>query len=131
MGIIDQIIKEAQDELLLDPVEKNANDQNGGPTESAQQQGGGDILASAQAHLANVEKFKASLGQMAAGAGGDQPPGGGAPGEEAAEGETPGAGAEAGGGAVVIARPDGTQIKVAALMKLAALRGKRLFAEVK
>jgi hypothetical protein len=125
MGIIDQIIKEAQDELLLDPVEKNANDQNGGPTESAQQQGGGDILASAQAHLANVEKFKASLGQMAAGAGGDQPPGGGAPGEEAAEGETPGA------GAVVIARPDGTQIKVAALMKLAALRGKRLFAEVK
>jgi hypothetical protein len=36
-----------------------------------------------------------------------------------------------GGGGVVIARPDGTQIKVAALMKLAALRGKRLFAEVK
>ena len=132
MGIIDQIIKEAEEEeLLRDPIEKNANDQNGGPVESSQQQGGGDILATAQAHLANVEKFKASIGQLAAGAPGDgteqAPPGGemgGAPTEGVPE-------AGGGGSSVVITRGDGTQIKVASLLKLAALRGKRLFAEVK
>ena len=124
MGIIDQILEEAESELFP----KVANDQNGAPTEPAQQQGGGDVFAAAQAYLAKVEQFKGSLGQMAAASA----PGGeaAAPGEMAPPGGEPGAPPAATDGGIIIARPDGTQIKVAELKKLASLRSNG-FQEVK
>jgi hypothetical protein len=107
MGIIDQILNEAENELFP----KVANDQNGAPDASSKQQTGGDILSTAQGYLAKVEQFKAALGGQVAAA----PTAEGAPGE----GQMPNPET---GNSVIIARPDGTQIKVAHVMELAKLR---------
>ena len=129
-NLIDEILAEAEQELFGESEEfnKQANDNNGAPEMNAQ---GGqeqkDIIGIAQDFIAEVQQFKAVLGQSAAGAGGEQQM---TPEDQAAVDQQmqqvpPGA-----EGAVVIQRPDGTQIKLAALAKLAALRGRALFAEV-
>lgn len=117
MSIIDDILKEAESELELD---KEANDANGGPETPASQSGSGDIVAVAQGLLQKIEQFKASVGETAAQNSGTPP--------------TSDSGIDVNTGqenaAIAIVRPDGTQIKVAALLKIATLRGKKLFEEV-
>lgn len=125
MSIVDDLLKEAEEEFL-----KEANDQNGSPDTPAKQNGGGDILATAQEFLQQVEQFKASLGENAAQVSGDS----NAQQQQVdpATGQPVAANPNAQGSAAAIAiiRPDGTQIKVASLMKIASLRGKKLFEEV-
>lgn len=131
MSVIDDILKEAEEELLF---EKEANDENGSPDTPAKQNGGGDILATAQEFLQQLEQFKASLGNTAAQNSGDP----NVAVEDPNAAVDPNAGqpavvdpnAAAQNAAIAIIRPDGTQIKVASLMKIAALRGKKLFEEV-
>lgn len=136
MDLIEQILKEAEEELLFD---KEANDQNGSPDTPAKQNGGGDILSTAQELLQQIEQFKAALGEGVAAQANVDPnivqdpnaqaidPATGQP--VAVDPNT--AAQQSGDSSVVIVRPDGTQIKVASLMKIAALRGKKIFEEVK
>ena len=126
-NMIDQILAEAEMELFGEEemeFNKTANDQNGAPEAPQQGQGQQDIISMAQSFIAEVQQLKASLGQQAAMSGEQNPE------DEAAvqaqmEQVPPGAAEK-----VIIQRPDGTQIKVAALAKLAALRGRALFSEV-
>ena len=130
MSIVDDLLKEAEEEFL-----KDANDQNGSPDTPAKQNGGGDILATAQEFLQQIEQFKASLGEGAAQVSGDPNADPNAQEQQVdpATGQPVAVDPNAQGSAAAIAiiRPDGTQIKVASLMKIASLRGKKLFEEVK
>jgi hypothetical protein len=137
MSFIDQILAEAESELL-----KEANDDQGAPdTASNQEQGGGDILTTAQAFLQKVEQFKAALGQNAAGVDPNaqvaQDPNAqqSSVADPNAQIQDPNAqvvapAATSGNSPITIVRPDGTQIKLASLAKLASLRGSNLFKEV-
>jgi hypothetical protein len=127
MSFIDQILAEAESELL-----KEANDDQGAPdTASNQEQGGGDILTTAQAFLQKIEQFKAALGQNAAGV----DPNAQVAQDPNAQVQDPNAQVAAptaptDNNPITIVRPDGTQIKLASLAKLASLRGSNLFKEV-
>lgn len=137
MSFIDQILAEAESELL-----KEANDDQGAPdTASNQEQGGGDILTTAQAYLQKVEQFKAALGQNAAGVDPNaqvaQDPNAQADPNAQQQAVDPNAQQQqvvdpnaASASPITIVRPDGTQIKLASLAKLASLRGSNLFKEV-
>lgn len=138
-GFIEQLLAEAEAEAGLD---KTANDANGAPeTSSNQEQGGGDIMTTAQAFLQKVEQFKAALGENVAAQGQDPnaqaqaQPDPNAQAQAQAQVQDPNAQAQAqpapgANGGVLITRPDGTQIKLASLSKLASVRGSKLFKEV-
>ena len=143
--MIDRLLAEAETELA-----KTANDENGAPDNvSQQEQGGGDILTTAQTLLQKIEQFKVALGQNAAGQGGGDP-NTAAPADPNAPQVDPNAPvvdpnapqvqdpnaqvaapAPVANNPIVITRPDGTQIKLASLTKLASVRGAALFSEVK
>lgn len=139
---IDRLLAEADQELGID---KEANDANGAPDNASnQEQGGGDIVTTAQALLQKMEQFKTALSQNAAGgagAGQVQPDPATDPNavqdpnaqvnnadSQAAAAVPPAAPQNS---PVIITRPDGTQIKLASLSKLASVRGSKLFSEVK
>ena len=130
-SFIDKLLAEAELEICSD-LEKSANDENGAPdAPSNQEQGGGDILTTAQAFLQKIEQFKAALSQGGAQAVEDpnaQPNQKDQPAEAAAQ-QAVGA-TTSGNSTVMIQRPDGTQIKLASLTKLASARGSKLFKEV-
>ena len=134
---IQQLLDEAEHEL---DFVKEANDENGAPDNaSKQEQGGGDIMTTAQTFLQKVEQFKAALGQNAAGQTGDPNAQPQQMDPNAQQQVDPNAQQQVDPNAqpmapatspVTIIRPDGTQIKLASLQKLASLRGANLFREV-
>ena len=129
MSVIDDILAESEKELGLDKI---ANGPNGEPENSSNSDAGKqDINAMANAFMQKVEQFKAQVGQGAVGAGEDQ--GAIDPNQQAA---TQQAGvvdpnAQAAQGAITVQTPGGAVVKIASLVKLAALKGSDLFKEVK
>lgn len=127
-SVIDKILAESEEELGLD---KLANDPNGAPEDNpnngAAKQ---DIVSMANAFMQKVEQFKAQLGQGAAAAAGGTDDGQG----QAVADPTGGAvdpNAQAAKGGVTVQTPGGAVVKIASLVKLAALKGGNLFKEVK
>ena len=128
MSIINQILAEAESDLFGSDysIQKEANDQNGAP-EQAKGQQAQDIGSAAKDYVAKVEQFKSSISQLVAGAqgGGEQQAGSE---QEMAAMQQAQASEQAVAAnpeiqeKVVIQRPDGTQIKVAELLKIARVR---------
>lgn len=128
MNVIDNILAEAEQELGLDKI---ANGPNGEP-ENVVNNGSGkeDIVSMANSFIQKVEQFKAQLQQGAVDGGEDLN-------QQAIEGNQPPVnaanpnGEATSGGGVTVQTPGGAVIKVASLIKLAALKGGNLFKEVK
>ena len=132
-SLIDDIIKQANFDLGF--VEKQADNKNGAPENPASGQGGQDILSMANSFLQEIEQFKQSLAQGAAGNPGEQQTDPNAANTlENPQGTDPNMGAtdpnQASGG-VQVQTPGGSIIKIAAMAHIAALKGKKLFSEVK
>jgi len=140
-NLIEDIIRDAEAELGFD---KSANDKNGAPENPANANGNQDVLSMANSFLQELEQFKQSLAGNAAGNPGAQE---GDPNTantlENPQGTDPNMGATdpnaassgltvqtPGGSVVKIAEDEPVNPKIAAMMKLAALRGKKLFSEV-
>lgn len=126
MSIINEILAEAEAELFgsEQSFQKEANDQNGAP-EQARGQQAPDIASVAKDYMAKVESFKSNISQLVAGAqgqgqGGDEEQMAAMQQQQASEQAI--AANPAVQEKVIIQRPDGTQIKVAELLKLAQLR---------
>lgn len=132
MSLYDEIMKEAEAELAGSQIEKKANDENGSP-DQPQTQGQQDINQVAQEFLSKIEAFKEKLNGVLAGVS----PNAQTPPQEGDEAVNKTANPEANAtapvenaGGTTIQTPGGTVIKLASLIKLAALRP-GLFREAK
>ena len=136
-NLIDDIIASANNELGFN---KEADNKNGAP-ENPTNAGNNnqDIVSIANSFLQEIEQFKQSLAAGAAG-GGEQNPGvqqtdpNSANTLENPQGTDPNMGATGPNGAssgITVQTPGGSVVKIASLVKLAALKGKSLFSEVK
>ena len=132
MNIIEKLLSEIEGEIGLN---KTANDPNGAPESPANANGGQqDIATMATAFMQKVEQFKAQVGQGAAGAGNQQQPPPQSEEEAAMQAQQQGGGvdpnAQQAAGGITVQTPGGSVVKIASLIKIAALHGGPLFREV-
>lgn len=138
MGMFDDLLKDLDN---IADISKEANDNNGSPDNPANQSGSQDIAQIATEFLQSLETFKQQVAQQVGGSlqgdpnqdpnaqnlnqdpNAQNPPLDGS-GNQIQDPANTGTG-------VTIQRPDGSVIKVASLIKLAAIYGKPLFEEVK
>ena len=120
MSVLDRLLSEMEDELGLD---KLSNDSNGAPETPNQSGGGQDITSMANALIQKIEQFKTQVGQQVSGQ--QQNP---EDGQQQADPSTGMAPPEQGG--ITVQTPGGSVVKIASLIKIAALHGGPLFREV-
>jgi len=124
-SIIDDILAEAEQESLV----KIANDPQGAPeTANDSNSGQTDIVSTANAFLQELEQFKATLGGNVAAQGQEDPNQQGVPEGDPNAPQVPQEQQQ--GGGATIQTPGGTIIKLAAMAKLASIKGRSLFSEV-
>lgn len=132
MNVIDEIIESAEREL---GVIKSANDRNGAPSNPSNINDKGDIVTVANSFLQELEQFKQTLAGNAAAGGATQqtdslnaqnPEGQNLPDPNLAGPVTNGPST-----GITVQTPGGSVVKIASLVKLASLKGSKLFKEAK
>ena len=130
-SLIDKLIQESEASLGLS---KLANDENGAPDNPSNSAGGKqDVVSMVNAFIQKVEQLKAQLGQNVAGMQDGDPNAAVDPNAQGAvdENGNPVAQPAETAGSATIQTPGGSVIKIASLVKLAALRGSEIFKEAK